>query len=82
MANARVAAFIFILAVRIESSGLPLVVCIGQWETGDFDPNVVVFPSRSFFCSTEVKVLFLMSRISCEIAQMYTDVELQRTCGF
>ena len=49
MANVRVAVFIFILAVMIESSGSPLVVCIDQWETGDFDPNVVVFPSRLFF---------------------------------
>ena len=49
MANVRVAVFIFILAVRIESSGSPLVVSIEQWETGDFDLNVVVFPSRSFF---------------------------------
>ena len=65
MANVRVAVFILILAVRIKSSGSPLVVCIDQWETGDFDPNVVVFPSRSFFllyrckgliCPVEYKV--------------------------
>ena len=71
VADVRVAVFIFVLAVRIGSSGSPLVVCIGQWETGVFDSNVVVFPSRSFFCFTDVKVLFLMSRISFGIAQMY-----------
>ena len=70
MANVHVAVFIFILAVRIESSGSPLVVCIDQWETGDFNPNVVVFPSRSFFCFTDVKVLFVMLSIRYGIAQM------------
>ena len=51
MANKHFAVFISILAVRIESSDLLLVVFINQWETRDFDPNVVVFL---------VKVVFLL----------------------
>ena len=51
MVNEHFAVFIRILAVRIESSGLLLVVFINQWETRDFDPNVVVFL---------VKVVFLL----------------------
>ena len=51
MANEHFAVFICILAARIESSGLLLVIFINQWKTRDFDPNVVVFL---------VKVVFLL----------------------
>ena len=67
MANVRVAVFIFVLAVMIESSGLPLVVCIDQCETGDFDPNVVVFPSRSFF------LLYRCKGLICHVEYMITQ---------
>ena len=53
MANKHFTVFSCILAVRIESSGLLLVVFINQWETKDFDPNVFVFL---------VKVVFLLER--------------------